>query len=122
VLYLSDSEQGARLEVKAERICVQEYVIHAPPLRLANLSSQDVPNLLQAAFDLAEKALTPGWPQSTTYAFPQLLARIVCHHGFDGFIVPGVRGNVGLHYRNVVLFRPEERWQAWSKGPTGFSP
>lgn len=121
VLYLSDSEEGARLEVNAERMCVQEYAIHAPPLRIADLASQKASNLLQAAFDLAEKARVRGLGGPASYAFPQFLARWICRAGFDGFIVPGVRrGKSGICYRNVVLLRPAEAWREWSTGPTGF--
>jgi len=121
VLYLSDSEEGARLEVNAERICIQEYAIHAPPLRVADLASGNASNLLQAAFDLAEKARVPGFEGPASYAFPQFLARWIHRAGFDGFIVPGVRGNnSGTRYRNAVLFRPAEKWREWSTGPTGF--
>lgn len=118
VLYLSDSEEGARLEVPAGRIWIQRYVIHAPPLRIADLASEEASNLLHAAFDLAEKARVPGWSGPATYAFSQFLARSICRSGFDGFIVPGVRGSSSIRYHNVVLFRPERRF--WSTGPTGF--
>ena len=120
VLYLSNSEEGARLEVAAGRVCIQEYVVNAPPLRIADLASEEASNLLHAAFDLAEKARAPGWSGPSTYVFSQFLARNICRHGFDGFLVPGVRGNSSIHYRNVVLFRPERAWRSWSKGPTGF--
>lgn len=120
VLYLSNSEEGARLEVVTGRICIQQYVIHSPPLRIADLTSEEVSNLLHAAFDLAEKACVPGWSSPATYAFSQFLARSIRRSGFDGFIVPGVRGSSGTLYHNVVLFRPEVTWLSWSKGPTGF--
>lgn len=120
VLYLSDSEEGARLEVAAGRICIQQYAIHAPPLRIADLASEEASNLLHAAFDLAEKACVPGWSGPATYVFSQFLARSICRSGFDGFIVPGVRGSSSIRYRNVVLFSPEGTWPSWSKGPRGF--
>jgi hypothetical protein len=120
VLYLSNSEEGGRLEVAAGRVCIQQYVIYAPPLRIADLGSEGASNLLHAAFDLAEKARVPGWSGPATYAFSNFLARSICRSGFDGFIVPGVRGISSFHYTNVVLFRPEGTWRSWSKGPTGF--
>lgn len=120
VLYLSNSEEGVRVEVAAGRICIQEYVIYAPPLRIADLGSEGASNLLHAAFDLAEKARVPGRSGPATYAFSNFLARSICRSGFDGFIVPGVRGSSSIRYYNVVLFRPERTWRSWSKGPTGF--
>jgi RES domain len=120
VLYLSNSEEGVRLEVTAGRICIQKYAIYAPPLRIADLGSERASNRLHAAFDLAEKACVPGRSGPATYAFSNFLARSICRSGFDGFIVPGVRGSSSIRYYNVVLFRPEGTWRSWSKGPTGF--
>lgn len=120
VLYLSNSREGVRLEVPSERVCIQQYVIHAPPLRIADLVSERASNLLHAAFDLAEKAHAPGWGVPAGFAFSHFLARSICRAGFDGFMVPGVRGSASLRYSNVVLFRPDEMWLSWSTGPTGF--
>jgi len=120
VLYLSDSEEGARLEVPPGRVCIQQYVIHAPPLRIADLASERASNLIHAAFDLAEKAKVPGWSEPATYAFSLFLATSINRSGFDGFIVPGVRGSGSVRYCNIVLFRPDGAWRSWSKGPSGF--
>jgi hypothetical protein len=120
VLYLSNSEEGVRLEVPPGRICIQQYVIYAPPLRIADLGSEGVSNLLHAVFDLAERARVQGRSGPATYAFSNYLARSICRCGFDGFMVPGVRGSSSIRYYNFVFFRPVGSWRSWSKGPTGF--
>lgn len=120
VLYLSTSEEGVRLEVPGPRLCIQQYNIDVTPLRVADFTSEEATNLLHAAFDLAEKACVPGWSVQANYTFSQFLAQGVQRSGFDGFRVPGVRGNSSVRYHNVVLLRPEGRWPSWSTGQSGF--
>lgn len=120
VLYLSTSEEGVRLEVRNGRLCLQRYNIDSSRLRIADFCSEQTPNLLHAAFDLAESACVPGRGGPTNYAFSQFLARRLCRSGFDGFIVPGVRGNRTIRYQNVVVFHPHGRWLDWSAGASGF--
>jgi hypothetical protein len=120
VLYLSDSEEGVRLEVTAGPICIQQFLVPAPSLRIADFAPEEVSNRVHAAFDLAERACVPGRDGPNNYAFSQLLARSIFRAGFDGFIVPGVRGNSSVRYRNVVLLKPDRAWQSWSAGPKGF--
>lgn len=120
VLYLSTSEEGVRLEVRDGPLCIQRYNIDSSRLRIADFASAMASNPLQAAFDLAESACVLGRIGPQNYRFSQFLARRICSSGFDGFIVPGVRGNGTIRYKNVVLFHPEERWSSWSSGPLGF--
>ena len=120
VLYLSTSEDSVRLEVRSGRLCLQQYNIDSSRLRIADFASAQASNLLHAAFDLAESACVPGRSGPTNYAFSQFLARRICRSGFDGFIVPGVRGNGTIRYQNVVLLHPEGRWSSWSGGRSGF--
>ena len=120
VLYLSTSEEGARLEVQGGRLCFQQYSIDSSRLRIADVASAQASNLLHAAFDLAESACVPGRTGPANYAFSQFLARRLCRYGFDAFIVPGVRGNGTIRYQNLVLFHPEGKWRSWSSGHSGF--
>jgi hypothetical protein len=120
VLYLSTSEEGVRLEVPNQRLRIQQYDIDTSRLRIADLASALSANLLHVAFDLAESAGVPGRIGPPDYTFSQFLARQLCRSGFDGFIVPGARGNGTIRYQNVVLFHPEGRWPSWSGGHTGF--
>jgi hypothetical protein len=84
VLYLADSVEGVTLECSASRLCVQEFRIDPNVLKLADLSSPLVPNVLAAAFDMAESSLVPGRGGRADYAFSKLLATFVREAGFDG--------------------------------------
>ncbi len=119
VLYLSTSEEGVRLEKPGVRLCLQQFSIDTSQLRIADFASAQASNLLHAAFDLAESEWVDGRGHAN-YAFSQFLARRICRSDFDGFIVPGVRGDGTIHYQNVVLFHPEERWRSWSCRISGF--
>src|SRR5207249_3356597 len=103
VLYLSTSEEGVRREIPASRLCIQKYSIDTTRLRLADLASEEASNLLHAAFDLAEKACVSGWSAPSDYTFPQFLAQSIGLFGFDGFRIPGVRGESHVRYQNIVL-------------------
>jgi RES domain-containing protein len=111
-LYLADSVEGVRLECSAPRLCVQEFRIDQRGLKLADLSSPLVPNVLAAAFDMAESSCVPRRAGRPDYAFSQLLATFVQKAGFDGMVVPGVRGTTSQRYRNIVVFRCAD-WRSW---------
>jgi RES domain-containing protein len=120
VLYLSTSEEGVRLELPNRRLCLQQYEIDLSRLRIADFRSTQTPDVLRAAFDLAESACVPGRNGPSNYAFSQFLASLISRLGFDGFIVPGVRGGPTTRYENVVMLHPEGSWVSWSAGASGF--
>ena len=76
VLYLADSVEGVRLELSAPRLCVQEFRIDPSVLKIADLSSPLVPNVLAVAFDIAESSFVTGRAGRPDYAFSQLLATL----------------------------------------------
>ena len=53
---------GVRLELETDRLCLQEFRIDPSVLKLADLSSPQVPNVLAAAFDMAESSVVSGRP------------------------------------------------------------
>lgn len=69
---------------------------------------------------MAENSMVDGRVGPTGYIFSQVLAEITQEAEYDGMIVPGVRGNRDLQYRNVVVFNPLDKWPAWSCQDAGF--
>ncbi len=122
VLYLCDSIQGVFNELAktgGDGLFLQDYLL-PPSLRLANFSDSSVSGFLQGAFDMAENSMVDGRVGPTGYVFSQVLAEITQEAEYDGLIVPGVRGNRDLRYRNVVVFNPLDKWLAWSCQDAGF--
>lgn len=122
VLYLSDSIQGVFNELPqtgGDGLFLQDYLL-SPSLRLANFADSRVSEFLQGAFDVAESSMVDGRVGPTGYIFSQVLSEITQEAEYDGMIVPGVRGNRDLRYRNVVVFNPLDKWPAWSCQDAGF--
>jgi hypothetical protein len=122
VLYLCDSIQGVFNELAKNGgggLILQDYLL-PPSLRLANFADPCVSEFLQGAFDMAENSMVDGRVGRTGYLFSQVLAEITLEAEYDGMIVPGVRGNRDLRYRNVVVFNPLDKWTAWSCQDAGF--
>lgn len=123
-LYLCDSEEGVRRELRdlsrSEIVCLQEYRLDAQLLRLADLASPTLDEFVRAVLDIAESCRVEGRRGPSTYAFSQVVASLVAEAGFQGMLVPGVRGDPDFHYRNVVVFTPAEDWVGWSVKDAGF--
>ena len=123
VLYLCDSVAGVRREVTRNagtRLCVQRYEIPAKALKLLDGSGQ-VSELVGGAFDMAESARVDGRVGPSDFQFGQVVAQLVREAGFGGMLIPGVRGDAELKYRNVIVFEPGDRWIEWSQKDEGFS-
>ena len=89
-------------------------------LRLGDLAASDLTEFVKAVFDVAENSAVEGRVGPTTLLFTQVVARIVREAGFDGMVVPGVRGTTDFKYRNVVVFDATNRWAEWSGRDAGF--
>jgi len=121
VLYLSTTIDGVRRELRdprEPRLCIQEYVVDN--VRIADLSSPGLPMRLQAAFELAESAGVEGRGEPATFALAHHLADSIFSCHYDGFLVPGVRGDASSRYSNLVIFLPDLHWERWSRRHTGF--
>jgi RES domain-containing protein len=120
VLYLATSRLGVQLEIPKydSTLCIQTYRIDTGALRIADLTSPTISDLLKAAFDLAEASNYADYGRQD-FALSQLLAEFVRGAGFDGMLVPGVRGARQHQYCNLVLFRPAQ-WEEWSTREEGF--
>jgi hypothetical protein len=101
---------------------VQRYVLPLDQLRIADLSSADLSPFVSAVMDFCEAWGIEGRVGPASEEFSRLVSRIVQRAGFDGMKVPGVRGNTSLHYCNVVVFKPGDKWREWSLQDSGFSP
>lgn len=123
VLYLCDSIGGVHRELnpgEGTKIFLQEYMLRSSGLRLGDLAASDLTEFVKAVFDVAENSAVEGRVGPTTFLFTQVVARIVREAGFDGMVVPGVRGTTDFKYRNVVVFDAKNRWAEWSGRDAGF--
>lgn len=119
VLYLADSEDGVRREMEAWFTKGVPFVIRVEvplaPLRIVDLSDLPSDHLITAVFSRAEMCKVKGRGPDN-YIFSQCVGQLVSEH-FDGMRIPGVRGEPGAHYKNVVLFRQLTDWLKWVYEP-----
>ena len=117
VLYLANEIHGIIAEIgdrfPDKPIYVQEFRL-PPHLRIANFSSPDLDPFVNSVFQLAEECMVSARNGPENYAFSQTVAAMVKDSGFDGMLVPGVRGKRGEWYSNVVLFNPAGHWRSWA--------
>lgn len=112
VLYMSDCEAGVLAELRGRNspIWVQTYIVPLTELRIADLSTLAAGAFVNQVFWFAE--LAGSLDQPVEFAFSRLIAELVGRE-FDGMIVPGIRGDNGFKYRNIVVFRPHLNWKHW---------
>lgn len=120
VLYLSDSEEGVLRELSAWHVegipWVQRYRLPLDKLHIADFTIIPDDHFVAAVFSKAEEC-NVGGRGSNSYIFSQLVAELVMAH-FDGMRIPGVRGNRGSWYSNVVIFQPYPDWRDWLEHET----
>lgn len=119
--YLCDSESGVLRELTPGdgRVFLQRYQVPFDELRLANFCDDNLSGFIKAVFDLAEACGLPDRGGSDDLSFPQAVAHLVRAEGFDGMVVPGVRGDQSNHYQNVVIL-VDHPWEGWSAKDEGF--
>ena len=123
VLYLCDSAPAVFRELSPAdngRVFLQEYVLRTDSLRLADFTPARLDEFVKAVFDVAENSSLEGRVGPVGYTFSQVVGDLVRQAGFDGMVVPGVRGAPHFQYRNVVVFESQDRWLRWSRQETGF--
>jgi RES domain len=121
-LYLSDSVAGVLKELGAPpgtKVFTQEYALSPAAVRLADCSSVHVTDLVKAVFDMAENSEVNG-RVGPSEVFCQVVGQMVQEAGFNGMVVPGVRGIPGGQYCNIVVFDVNDRWKMWSRQDAGF--
>jgi hypothetical protein len=124
VLYLCDSPAAVVMELALPAGVgpfLQDYVVGAS-VRLADFTDARLREFIKAVFDMSENSMVAGRVGPTGYGFSQVVAEIVREAGFEGMIVPGVRGHKEFQYRNVVVFEPGTNWVDWSRKDAGFRP
>jgi len=122
-LYTSDSVDGVFRELAAKggtKVFLQDYESPSDVLRLADFSSVSLTDFMKAVFDMAESSSVEGRVGPSGYAFCQVVGQLVREAGFEGMVVPGVRGDPGFQYRNIVVFDAHDRWPTWSRKDAGF--
>jgi hypothetical protein len=119
--YLCDSDTGVFREVASPtgKVFLQDYQIPFDQLRVADLCDERLSDFMRAVFDFAETCGFVERGGSDDLSFSQAVAHLVREMSFDGMLVPGVRGEKGHHYRNVVLLGAHS-WEEWSLRENGF--
>jgi RES domain-containing protein len=121
-LYLCDSLDGVLRELAPQpgtRLFLQTYRVPTS-LRIADFSSVHLTDFVKAVFDIAESCCVKGRTAPSSYDFSRVVGQLVREVGFEGMVVPGVRGAQSSQYRNVVAFDVRDEWQIWSRKDTGF--
>jgi len=123
VLYLCSQKDALAREKPGKGIlCIKEYALPTDTLAIldARASQEGKPGFMDSVFDLVESSCIEGRTGRADFKFSRLVAQLVSKAGFDGFNVPGVRGDRGFWYSNIVIFRPGEAWRNWSRREAGF--
>lgn len=110
-LYLSGSTDGVKAElydIPENKVYLysQKYQLTNASLKMADLSVECYNPIITQAFDRSELEL-----DAEQYWKSQILAKMIKETGFDGMIVPRVRGKGGNRYKNIVLFCPKQGWK-----------
>jgi len=108
-LYLGSSLDGIRSEMKVYAQPGNDFFVATfgsidPALRIADLTDRTLPNAVHHAFDRAER--------EDGESAGQRLAGLVRDFGWQGMLVPGVRGSPTNRYCNLVVFSVED-WKNW---------
>jgi hypothetical protein len=113
VLYLSTTIAGVAAEMnryqrKDSHLHCQRFMLDMNNLAVAELSRDDCAPILAITFDYSELERDPA-----KYFRSQGLAEVVERCGFDGMLVPGVRGSNDNRYHNLVMLGASDRWKQW---------
>lgn len=116
-LYLSDSIEGVIRELNSKpsrQIASQEYLLPLDDLKIADFSASGLPNFINILFCNIERGEYKGnGVDRILHEHGAYIADIVKEDGFHGMRVPGVGGEPGQHYSNIVIFDPEPNWKDW---------
>jgi len=127
-IYLTDSIDSIYSELKSSSVLVQRFDIPIDTLKIADLSSNNssLHNNLALAFDMAESGRTSAGycfenelekHNKSRYLVSQLLSSLFKKYEWDGIYIPGVHGEQGHHYHNLVIFGTKvNEWEAWANG------
>jgi hypothetical protein len=112
-LYLATTVSGVVAELDRHQsdgssLFCQRFSLDSRGLNIADLSRNDCSQTLAITFDYSELEREP-----TSYFKSQVLADSVERGGFDGMLVPGVRGSNENRYYNIVILGPGVRWAEW---------
>jgi len=128
-IYLIDTIDFLYQELKSSSILVQKFIIPIDTLNIADLSpgNKNLHNSLSLVFDMAERGMTSSGYRfedqlqthgGSKYHVSQLLSNCFKKYEWDGLYIPGVHGNPGHHYHNLVIFGPVvDEWENWADGP-----
>ncbi len=127
-IYLIDTIDFLYNELNSSSILVQKFNMPIDTLKIADLSpsNKNIHNSLALAFDMAESGRTSSGYRfeeelqarsRSRYHVSQILSSYFRKNGWDGLYIPGVHGNAGRHYHNLVIFGPiVDKWKDWADG------
>ena len=127
-IYLSDSYESLRNELKTNSILIQKYLIPIDKLKIADLSSSNksLNNSLGLVFDMTENGKTSsgynfeeilGKKGKCQYCISQEISNIFLKNGWEGLYIPGVHGTKEKYYNNLVIFNEAvKQWHNWAIG------
>lgn len=113
MLYLASTVCGVAAELARHRregmqLFCQRFSVDLDALKVADLRATENIPIFQICFDYSERER-----DSARYFKSQILAESIAMAGFNGFLVPGVRGTKENRYHNLVIFEPEAQWRGW---------
>jgi len=129
-LYLIDDWNFLCKELATSSLLIQKYDnIPFENIRLGDLSSENkaLDNSLALSFQRAESGRTAAGYNfegvlqqkgQSKYLVSQLLASSFKNAGWDGFLIPGIQGGSGSHYRNLTIWGDAlDNWRKWATMP-----
>ena len=108
-MYLCTTVAGLQAEMLCyhdpEKVCFfATFSAISSEISIADLTDASLPAVVHQAFDYAER------PESRWAG--HRLADLIRSLGYQGLLVPGVRGSPANRYANLVIFN-YEGWEAW---------
>jgi hypothetical protein len=123
-LYACDCKEGVQRELRDPDegpIAMLEFRIPTAKLRVADMTSANLSEFVHAAMKFAEDCRVEGRSSPMSYDFSQTIAHLVKDAGFDGMRVPGVKGDGGFRYQNIVIWTLTA-CEEWAQHENGFHP
>ena len=127
-LYLISESKFIAKELNLDEWMEQHYKVNLPDIRIADITqmNHELDNSIGLAFHMSERGVTNSGYEiekelnkrgKSKHLYSQLLARFFKRRGWQGLLMPGVRGDKGANYSNLVLFMPlAQRWDEWTVG------
>ncbi len=126
-LYLADNCNFIHHELNSDHIIVQKYKIHMSHYKIADVSSTNTTlhNNIALLFDMTERGkIASGYDiekglknkNLSKYMISQMIASCFKNKYWDGLYIPGVHGENGTTYNNLIIFDSiVDQWEDWTE-------